>query len=728
MSYIHPSYNYQSYQGIPMDQHMGYDASMVPPPMMHPMDGYMYSHLPMEMVDYYHQPIMDYDEYTENLSRPRLTKEQVEILEAQFQAHPKPSSNVKRQLAAQTNLSLPRVANWFQNRRAKAKQQKRQEEFEKMTKAKAEAEEAARRKTETLDQLSGSRKGSVAKEESEKSATPKQTPTSMSSGDGKTDSTTRPKHHKTKSESAREATFASLQRALNAACAARDRFGRRLNPRKHAAAPEGVDEEAISPGSMPPPKTATSANDHGNLANINSSFSGGLTNINSSFSGWSNMKDEPAAWGPGEHDENVGYNHTDQASYPACSQPMAGVPNPSHPVQHSMDTYSNHLPSHREEWSEERDPQQDNVVYSNMQYPLSMQAPNISLSRRESSDALTASLEGIGICTTGQSGLSQSLSRVEGTSWKESGKELDIAARRKRPRPAAIGTSASRPLANSTSMSSLSPTARMPNTGTGNSMRQSKSSQSLNSRYAGVRKASAAQRSPLNFTFAESGSIKKAEKMLRPSVSTNTLAPPTPLTPQDLQHFMPASPTDSNYCLSAHSTTHFFPTSQPMQVNIASPPATPLDIYSPFPYQNVAPPMSAPAHVTSFAEYGACDPLPMTARSWADTASIPSPEYPAGLQVPHSSTVSPMGYDATTDHTGQAYGMEPVSGSPSLIYSVEDADMPGSAELAERKRTEFMMHEFPEHDPRFGGDQLSSMQKPKAYTFANNTTPSNYPS
>lgn len=113
MSYIHPSWNYQGHQGIPMDQHMGYDPSMVPPPMMHhPIDGYMYPHPhpPMEMIDYYHQPIMDYDEYTENLSRPRLTKEQVETLEAQFQAHPKPSSNVKRQLAAQTNLSLPRVA------------------------------------------------------------------------------------------------------------------------------------------------------------------------------------------------------------------------------------------------------------------------------------------------------------------------------------------------------------------------------------------------------------------------------------------------------------------------------------------------------------------------------------------------------------------------------------------------------------------------------------------
>jgi hypothetical protein len=93
-----------------MDQPIAYDPTMAHPSMMHPMDGYMYQHAPFDMIDFYHQPIMDYEEYAENLSRPRLTKEQVETLEAQFQAHPKPSSNVKRQLAAQTNLSLPRVA------------------------------------------------------------------------------------------------------------------------------------------------------------------------------------------------------------------------------------------------------------------------------------------------------------------------------------------------------------------------------------------------------------------------------------------------------------------------------------------------------------------------------------------------------------------------------------------------------------------------------------------
>lgn len=52
----------------------------------------------------------EYEEGTENLTRPRLTKEQVDVLEAQFQAHPKPNSMVKRQLALQTKLTLPRVA------------------------------------------------------------------------------------------------------------------------------------------------------------------------------------------------------------------------------------------------------------------------------------------------------------------------------------------------------------------------------------------------------------------------------------------------------------------------------------------------------------------------------------------------------------------------------------------------------------------------------------------
>jgi hypothetical protein len=68
--------------------------------------------------------------------------------------------------------------------------------------------------------------------------------------------------------------------------------------------------------------------------------------------------------------------------------------------------------------------------------------------------------------------------------------------------------------------------------------------------------------------------------------------------------------------------------------------------------------------------------------------------------------------------------MESVSGSPSLIYSVEDADLTGSADATERKQPEFMMHDYEQHDPRFAAPHMG--HKAKAYTFANNTNPGQY--
>lgn len=98
-----------------MEQPVGYDGHMRHPQMAHPhpMDSYLVAHPPLEMTDFYqhhHPSLEEYEEYAENLSRPRLTKDQVDTLESQFQAHPKPNSDTKRQLAMQTNLTLPRVA------------------------------------------------------------------------------------------------------------------------------------------------------------------------------------------------------------------------------------------------------------------------------------------------------------------------------------------------------------------------------------------------------------------------------------------------------------------------------------------------------------------------------------------------------------------------------------------------------------------------------------------
>ncbi|RYP53456.1 hypothetical protein DL768_001601 [Monosporascus sp. mg162] len=63
-------------------------------------------------------------------SKPRLTKDEVDKLEKVFQENPKPSSSVKAQLADSLRLERARINNWFQNRRAKAKQEKKQEAYE----------------------------------------------------------------------------------------------------------------------------------------------------------------------------------------------------------------------------------------------------------------------------------------------------------------------------------------------------------------------------------------------------------------------------------------------------------------------------------------------------------------------------------------------------------------------------------------------------------------------
>lgn len=345
--------------------------------------------------------------------------------------------------------------------------------------------------------------------------------------------------------------------------------------------------------------------------------------------------------------------------------------------------------------------------YNSMQFALQADAAN---ARRGSSDVLADSFDGIGISASPS--LSQLGNRTDRPAWKETGKELDLAARRNRPRPAAIGTSRSTSML---STSTMSPTTRGQNYGT---VKQSKSAQNLGSRYAGVRKPSA-QRSPLNLsTFAEAGVLSSAKTelstMLQP-VTTNSLAPPTPLTPEDLHHLLPTTPSTDSYCLSAQPTAHLFPTTQPMQINIASPPATPLgmDMMSSYPYHSVAPPMSAPANFTSFPDYS-CDGS-FQGRNWEAT-SMPSPEVPFQSQC-HQMNFSSIPYEHALDQSQSENG---ASRSP---FGDADIQAPGDAS----KATEFHLYEFPDQEEahRFVAQQLPN-QKPKAYTFADNRTPTNF--
>ncbi|KAK5652551.1 hypothetical protein OQA88_10312 [Cercophora sp. LCS_1] len=62
--------------------------------------------------------------------KPRLAKDEVELLEGEFAKNPKPNSSTKRELAEQMGVEVARINNWFQNRRAKEKQMKKTAEFE----------------------------------------------------------------------------------------------------------------------------------------------------------------------------------------------------------------------------------------------------------------------------------------------------------------------------------------------------------------------------------------------------------------------------------------------------------------------------------------------------------------------------------------------------------------------------------------------------------------------
>ncbi|KAM0279498.1 hypothetical protein ACHAQH_004559 [Verticillium albo-atrum] len=63
-------------------------------------------------------------------TKPRLAKDEVDKLEREFQRNHKPNSSLKKQLAEEMRVDIARINNWFQNRRAKAKQEKRTQENE----------------------------------------------------------------------------------------------------------------------------------------------------------------------------------------------------------------------------------------------------------------------------------------------------------------------------------------------------------------------------------------------------------------------------------------------------------------------------------------------------------------------------------------------------------------------------------------------------------------------
>jgi hypothetical protein len=111
MNYPGPQYTFSPEHGVHLSQQPPVRYPQPAPQAQH-LESYFTGHPHGDFADFGPHAAVpdDYDDGVEPSSRPRLTKDQVDVLESQFQAQPKPNSNVKRQLAVQTKLTLPRVA------------------------------------------------------------------------------------------------------------------------------------------------------------------------------------------------------------------------------------------------------------------------------------------------------------------------------------------------------------------------------------------------------------------------------------------------------------------------------------------------------------------------------------------------------------------------------------------------------------------------------------------
>ena len=178
-----------------------------------------------------------------------------------------------------------------------------------MQKAKAEAEEAARSKSESTDHSSDSKENTKTPTgEADKALTPKQETNEKIASSGEQTKTStalsssRSKHKKTRSESAREATFASLQRALDAAAAAREQH---IGDEGDSQSNTNDFEESVSPTTTTTTTTSAFSSIKGS-SKRNSHSGGNGQNAYGATLEWEAPRDPSVAWSYGSQ-EAYGY-------------------------------------------------------------------------------------------------------------------------------------------------------------------------------------------------------------------------------------------------------------------------------------------------------------------------------------------------------------------------------------------------------------------------------------
>lgn len=678
MEYHHPQYAYSQGhipdpRAMPMQLHHQHSHPQL-------MEAYMHPHSHLDYADFPLHPGMheEYEDGQEILSRPRLTKEQVEVLESQFQAHPKPNSNVKRQLAIQTKLTLPRVANWFQNRRAKAKQQKKQEEFEilqSMGQDGSQKSDVSKQAPHPYPQSAGSNTSEQARaaslEPEDTLSQQDMTPPTHSLAVAPTASPI------ARTTSAQEASWASLQRALASAQAANgpqytaeDTFipTRTLESPLQASDIPSSNDSSTFPSSTFSDWTAASSVDWVSSSHSNEQFDFGNLNVQNNMQADHFANPEP---------QIMFRQSPEDVSDPGSEEWLHNLQTPTLGAPHGLD----------------------------MGLPMPPYAQTHD-SRHSSSEDLTAGFGNIGLTTP------TSATSSHANMFPRPDHSIDIAARRKKPRPAMLGTAALRSRSYG-APPTLSPTVRYSSSPV-HPLRHVKSTgNSLNVHYGGIRKPSSAQRSPLNIaTFAEAEALNAmmAGVPTMECPSSDLPDPHTSLSPEERHSGIPIP----SSTVEAEIPGQFYQLSSNMHLNVTSPPATPMKQPEFFGHPqmtaSLVPPMSAPPQYAVFPDY--TPPYsagPLTAGSWSD-APLTSPEHATfgqALNMPQPNYISgPMVHD---------YGSVTNFSLPFSSTSEMKADY-------QRPTTEFFIQEFPQQrEAHAHAAQQMAQQKPKNYVFANAT-------
>ncbi|KAI9782851.1 MAG: hypothetical protein M1835_003928 [Candelina submexicana] len=610
--------------------------------------------------------VAEENEGNEVSTRPRLTPDQVWQLEKQFELHHKPNSTTKRQLAAETGLSHQRVANWFQNRRAKAKHAKKQEEFEVLR----TAESASRSIDERFPTSAFLH-----------SFDSNQTSQVWVPGEGAPPqnlacSTDLPFHHN-QYPSPSDASYASLQRSLAAAQAAYlqgsfsdigvEESNRVLVPDEITFAPVGLQNQ-----------------DH--------SKSGGACSFPSSaFSEWGSSKASSVRWTPAHQLEDPFDIHIINSQ-----QPLSDIRQ-----QQSCQAFD-------ENFASVINAQQFQNPFMVADFPLQTlgevqhqpSGPTAFIGSPAQVD------EGIHSRRDSYSSdLINNLNNVEIDAgpakeivFKQPQTLPNLAVRRQRQRPAALGNASMRSQSLMAS-NPVSPNGSGSYLGPSLPMRRIKSTgNNLNTNRGRIQKNTpgSAQRSPLNFeSFADAAAFEDARFVnTTPTTSqsmsfSGSLAPPTPLSPLDMDcwqlgHTNIPTRDDPSFNSDSGITGYCVSSGLSMEASLESPPNTPLDF-------DVVPQMQNTKQVQRSPFSSAPQPQFL---HYSPPHSSASPEilsFPPTLHMPQPVQVPTL-------NCGSDYSPEQTKGSHKTI-------------------PEFFFHEFPQQPP----SQDVPQHRPRKYVFSHQT-------